>query len=131
MHTTYIALLDRAKINSDYGVFFPDFPGCVFAGKTMDKALEKAREGLLFHIEGMQADGEALPRPTSLDEIMHDPKNKSATPAAIKVIIPTGHIKRINISMDVGLINEIDLAAKLAGRNRSEFLSDAARDMLT
>ena len=38
MHLTYIALLHRAKKKSAYGVFFPDFAGCVFAGSDMDAA---------------------------------------------------------------------------------------------
>lgn len=130
MHATYIALLHKAKPTSDYGVFFADFPGCVFSGKTMDKALEKAREGLIFHIEGLQEDGETLPKATSLEKIMANPENKGAIPAAVKIILPTGHMRRLNISMDESLLNEIDQAAKLAGRNRSEFLADAARDML-
>jgi len=131
MYTTYIALLDTAKKTSEYGVFFPDFPGCVSAGKTMDDALEKAREGLLFHIEGMQEDGEVLPKPSSLEKIVNDPQYKGSIPSAVKIIVPTGKMKRLNISMDASLINEIDKAAKLAGRNRSEFLADAARGALS
>ena len=60
-HTTYIALLHKAKKkNAPYGVIFPDFPGCVFSGKTMEKALENARKGLIFHIEGMQKSKEPI-----------------------------------------------------------------------
>ncbi len=131
MHMTYIALLHQAKKKSEYGVMFPDFPGCFFAGKNMDIALEKAREGLLFHIEGMQEDGEVLPKPTSLEKVMKNIDEKGVIPAAIKIIVPRGKLKRLNITMDVGLINEIDQAAKLAGRNRSEFLADAAREALS
>lgn len=32
--TAYIALL-RKKPTNDFGVDFPDFPGCVTAGKTL------------------------------------------------------------------------------------------------
>jgi hypothetical protein len=32
--TSYIALL-RKDVDSDYGVEFPDFPGCVTAGTTL------------------------------------------------------------------------------------------------
>ena len=130
MHATYIALLDRVNKKSPYGVFFPDFPGCVSSGKTMDEALENAREGLIFHIESMREDGEAMPKPTSLEKIMKNPDHHSAIPAAIKIIVPTGQLRRLNISMDTSLINELDLAAKMAGRNRSEFLADAVRHLL-
>jgi predicted RNase H-like HicB family nuclease len=131
MHTTYIALLDRVNKRAPYGVCFPDFPGCISSGKTMDEALENARKGLIFHIESMREDGEAMPKPSSLEKIMRDPDNKSAIPAAIKIIVPTGQLRRLNISMDTSLINELDVAAKIAGRNRSEFLADAVRYLLS
>lgn len=131
MYVTYIALLDKASRNSSYGVCFPDFPGCVFAGQTMDKALENARRGIIFHIEGLQEDGSPLPTPSSLDKIMKKPENKRAVPAAVKIIVPSGKLKRVNISLDADLLNAIDHAAQLAGRNRSEFLADLARNMLS
>ena len=40
--TSYIALLRKEK-GSDYGVEFPDFPGCVTAGRTLEAAREAAR----------------------------------------------------------------------------------------
>ena len=33
----YIAILHKDK-DSDYGVSFPDFPGCITAGSTLDEA---------------------------------------------------------------------------------------------
>ncbi len=33
----YIAYLHKDR-HSDYGVSFPDFPGCITAGKTLDEA---------------------------------------------------------------------------------------------
>nr|WP_312038822.1 type II toxin-antitoxin system HicB family antitoxin [Pseudorhizobium tarimense] len=37
---------------SDYGVSFPDFPGVVTAGVTLDEARHLAEEALSFHVEG-------------------------------------------------------------------------------
>ena len=34
---TYIALLRKEK-ESDFGVDFPDFPGCITVGKTLEEA---------------------------------------------------------------------------------------------
>lgn len=131
MSLTFIALVHRAnKKGADYGVIFPDFPGCAFGGKTPNEALENAREGIIFHIEGLLDAGETLPEPTSLDEIEKNPENKVAIPALIRIIVPTGHLKRVNICMDAGLIAEIDHAAKTSGRNRSEFLAEAAKQMI-
>ena len=54
--TSYIALL-RKDEESDYGVMFSDFRGCVTAGRTLDEAMGLAIEALAFHVEGMRADG--------------------------------------------------------------------------
>jgi len=132
MHSTYIALIHKTKKkNADYGVIFPDFPGCAFGGETIELALENAREGIIFHTEGLLDTGELLPQPTSLEKIktMSD-YNTEVIPALVRIILPTGHLKRLNISMDTGLITEIDTAAKKIGKTRSEFLADAAKHML-
>ena len=39
----YIAYLHKDR-DSDYGVSFPDFPGCITAGKTLDEASRMAAE---------------------------------------------------------------------------------------
>jgi predicted RNase H-like HicB family nuclease len=58
---------------SDFGVEFPDFPGCVTAGTTLEEARRLAAEALALHVAGMQKDGEPLPPPSSLDAAMSDP----------------------------------------------------------
>ena len=42
---SYVALL-RKDEGSDYGVEFPDFPGCVTAGRSLDEARTMAAEAL-------------------------------------------------------------------------------------
>ena len=131
MSLTYVALMHRAaKKGADYGVIFPDFPGAVFGGASLDQALENARDGILFHIEGLLNAGEVLPDPMSLEDIENRPEYQEGVPALIRVILPSGHSKRLNISMDAGLLAEIDHAAQMLGKNRSQFLVDAARQVL-
>ena len=73
--TSYVALLWKDK-KSDHGVMFPDFPGCVTAGRTLDEAKDLAVQALAFHIEGMLEDGEAIPQPSTLDQVMEDAENR-------------------------------------------------------
>lgn len=82
--TSYIGLI-RKDSDSDFGVDFPDFPGCVSAGSTLDDAREMAKEALLGHIACMLEDGEVLPAPSLLDDIMSDPENRDGSPVVIKV----------------------------------------------
>jgi predicted RNase H-like HicB family nuclease len=65
----YIALIHK-DADSDYGVSFPDFPGCITAGSTLDEARAMAVEALLFHIEGMREDGRIIPTPSPLADVM-------------------------------------------------------------
>ena len=57
-----------------FGVSFPDFPGCVTQGDTLDDALRLAREALAFHVEGMAKDGREIPRPGDAGRIGSDPE---------------------------------------------------------
>jgi predicted RNase H-like HicB family nuclease len=108
--TTYIGLLRKEK-NSDYGVDFPDFPGCVTAGRTLDKARRMGAEALAFHIEGMQADGQDIPSPSSLDAIMADRRNKAAVAVLLDVPEKPERALRINITLPEDLVRSIDQVA--------------------
>src|SRR5208282_6099424 len=115
----YIAYIHKDR-KSDFGVSFPDFPGCVTAGKTREEAYRKAPEALALHIEGMAEDGDAIPKPTMLDEIADDPDRKGAL--AILVSVNYEKTKRVNITARESQIETIDRLAELAGMNRSAYL---------
>ncbi|HEY2295849.1 MAG TPA: type II toxin-antitoxin system HicB family antitoxin [Thermoanaerobaculia bacterium] len=87
----YLALL-RKDPDSDYGIEFPDFPGCVTAAEDMAQARELAEEALLFHIEGLLADGEPLPKPSNFEKIMADPENRQA--AVLLVQVPDTDLRK-------------------------------------
>jgi predicted RNase H-like HicB family nuclease len=64
----YLAIVHKEP-NSDFGVSFPDFPGCITAGSTLDEARAMAKEALALHIEGMIEDGETIPKATPIPAI--------------------------------------------------------------
>jgi predicted RNase H-like HicB family nuclease len=68
----YIALVHK-DAGTSYGVSFPDVPGCVSAGDTLDEALANASEALAGHLALMRADGDAMPTARSLEAIKADP----------------------------------------------------------
>jgi predicted RNase H-like HicB family nuclease len=59
----YTILLEHAD-DGGWGAWSPDLPGCVALGDTIDDAVSEMREAIAFHLEGMAADGEALPEPS-------------------------------------------------------------------
>ncbi len=123
----YIALL-RKESDTDYGVDFPDLPGCITAGSTLDEAKEIAAEAIAFHIEGLIEDGEDIPAPSSLEEIMADKANKEA----VAFLVPyqsSEKAVRVNITLPSSLLKRIDRQS--GKRGRSGFLAAAAEKELT
>jgi predicted RNase H-like HicB family nuclease len=120
--TTYIALL-RKDDTSDYGVEFPDFPGCVTAGRPLDEARRMVVEALELHIAGMQEDRETIPDPSVLDSIMMGAGNRDAVAFLVDVATKPAKAVRVNIMLPEDLVQAIDRTTK----NRSKFLSEAAR----
>jgi predicted RNase H-like HicB family nuclease len=108
--------------DSDYIVVFPDFPGCVSAGSTLDEAVLGAQEALAGHVAQMAADGEGLPEPTPLEAVTAQRDASMVAVTLVPVTVP-GRALRVNISMDEALLDEIDAVAE----NRSRFLAEAAR----
>jgi len=122
----YIGLIHK-EADSDYGVSFPDFPGCVTAGVDLDEARALAQEALSFHIEGMVEDGDAIPEPSSLEAVMSDPENRDAVAVLVSVQAPTVKAVRVNITLPEDALREIDRYAASHGLTRSGFLASAAR----
>ena len=121
----YIAYLHKDK-KSDFGVSFPDFPGCVTAGKTLDEARVMAVEALALHIADMAEDGAAIPEPSTIDDLADDPDRKGAVAFLVSVDLPAGKTVRINITARESQIEAITRKADEAGMTRSAYLVQAA-----
>ncbi len=126
----YIAIVHK-ETKSDFGVSFPDFPGCVTAGKNIDEAKDMAQEALTLHIRGMLEDGEQLPGPSRLEEIMSDPDYVDAI-AFLVVSVPDAKPRtvRVNVTVPEMTLKQIDAAAKKRGMSRSSFLVHAAQNAI-
>jgi predicted RNase H-like HicB family nuclease/predicted RNA binding protein YcfA (HicA-like mRNA interferase family) len=125
----YIALIHK-EANSDYGVSFPDLPGVISAGRTLDEAREMAEEALALHLEGLATDGKAVPEPSPLEDIMKDAQNRDGV--AIVVAAPARDVKsvRINVTMPADVLDQIDRYAEREGFTRSGFLAQAAKKVM-
>jgi predicted RNase H-like HicB family nuclease len=56
------------KASNNYSAYVPDLPGCVATGETAAITKHELRDAVRFHIEGLEADGIAVPEPTSIAE---------------------------------------------------------------
>ena len=107
----YIALIHKDE-GSDYGVSFTDLRGVVSAGSTLNEDRTMAAEALAFHLEGLAADGEAVPEPTSLEEIMAKLENRNGV--TVQIQAPAEEIKsvRLNITLPSDVLSQIDERAR-------------------
>lgn len=121
----YIAYLHKDK-GSDFGVSFPDFPGCITAGRTLDEAHRMAAEVLGLHIAGMVEDREEIPAPSTLDALADDPTTKDAVAFLVHVEPETERTVRINITAREKQLEEIDKLANKAGLTRSAYMVQSA-----
>ncbi len=125
----YVSFIHRD--DAGYGVSFPDFPGCVSVGNTVDDAVRNGSEALAFHVEGLVDDGAPIPSPRSIDAIKADPDladwRRGADFVLIPLILDRGSSRRVNISLDCGLLETIDAEAGRRRMTRSAFLATAAR----
>lgn len=121
----YIAYLYKEG-KSDFGVSFPDFPGCVTAGKTLDEASRKAPEALAFHIAGMREDREKILKPSKLDDLVGDPDRRNAVVFLVTTELDRAKTVRVNITARENQIELIDRLAGRAGMTRSAYMVQSA-----
>ena len=74
--------------NAGYGVSFPDIPGCVAVGESLNEAVRQGCEALTFHIEGLIEERVPIPSPRSIDAIKGDPELADWRSGADLVLIP-------------------------------------------
>lgn len=120
----YIAYLHKDS-KSDFGVSFPDFPGCITAGKTLEEARRLAPEALKLHIKGMLEDRDPIPEPTPLDDLAKDPAMKKAVAFLVDIDVPE-KVERFNITARKSQIQEIDRLARKRGMTRSAYMVSAS-----
>ncbi len=128
--SSYIAVVHKDP-SSDYGVSFPDFPGCITAGDSIDNVKDLSVEVLSGHIKIMKEFGEKIPTPSKLDDIVADPDYVDVV-AFLVVSIPDIKSKtiRVNITLPEDILHKIDVTAKKRGMSRSSFLSHAAQSSM-
>jgi len=124
--TAYIALIHKDDA-TDYGVSFPDFPGCVTAGKSLEEAQAMAGEALSLHIDGMIEDGERIPSPSLLSSIMKQREKLNAVAFLVPVLSSSQKIVRVNITIREDELQRIDAYADRHKMTRSGFLLQAAQ----
>ncbi len=84
----YIALIHK-QADSCYGVSFPDVPGVITAGDTIDEAMRNAGEVLEFAAEDWSDHtGREFPHPRTIDDLRGDLEFQEAATDAVIAAVP-------------------------------------------
>lgn len=125
-----IALIHREE--KAWGISFPDFPGCISAGNSLEEVLREGREALEFHIEGMVEDNESMPILRSIDEMRNDKEldfDSAELISVISVDLP-GKAVRVQITLEESLLARLDRAADKSGATRSGYIAETVKRRL-
>lgn len=63
MTMRYAIVIESAGKN--HSAYVPDLPGCVATGASVADVEQAIREAIVFHIEGLRLEGQAVPQPSS------------------------------------------------------------------
>jgi predicted RNase H-like HicB family nuclease len=59
----YLIIVEETP--SGYSAYSPDVPGCIAAGGTRTEVQREMHDAIEFHLEGLRAAGEEIPKPRS------------------------------------------------------------------
>ncbi len=59
----YTVIIEKAKNN--YSAYCPDLPGVIATEQTKEKTIEKMREAIKFHLEGLKRENMDIPEPST------------------------------------------------------------------
>lgn len=130
----YVAVVEKEP-DSAFGIWFPDVEGCFSAGDTLEESVSNAAAALRQHVEALESAGRTVPTARQMDDVLRDKEVRTAIKSgAVMIAVPllsdVGRTVRINVSLDKGLVDQIDDAASKRGLTRSAFLAQAAREKI-
>ena len=64
----YLVIIEKAENN--YSAYSPDLPGCVATGDSREETLQRMRETIALHLNGLREDGLPVPPPSSSAEYL-------------------------------------------------------------
>jgi predicted RNase H-like HicB family nuclease len=124
----YPAVLER-EANGCYGLWFPDFPGAVAAGKSQEEAMGKAQDVLAQAVQARAERDAPLPAATPVEAIEIPGDCDFVTFLAVGAT-PPDPSERVNVYLPRSLIERVDRAAAAWGMTRSSLFGLAATRLI-
>ncbi len=85
--THYVAIVEEEE-GKAVGVWFPDLPGCVSAGDSLDEAMRNAADALELWAEAMIESGQTIPAARTLTSLKADAETAEDLRKYMVALIP-------------------------------------------
>ena len=118
----YPALIDGES--GAYGVTFPDLPGIVAMGTSMDEAMINAEEALRDYALEAERDGTDLVQPSAIESVESE---AGSALVSIPLIRLSGRRVRANLTLDEGVAEFINSEARRRHMTRTAYVEWMAR----
>ena len=127
---TYLAVIEPNN-KGEYGVYFPDLPGCASFGSNYDEAFSNAHEALNLHLYGMQEDNEDIPDPSDVTSFSkEDIEGNIIVPITVKPDLYKKQMDERRVKINCTIPLWLKKAGEEAGINFSRLLEKAAEEEL-
>ena len=115
----YPALIDGTK--GAYGVVFPDLPGIVAMGATVEEAMLNAEAALQDAALEAERDGMALILPSDLEDV-EVPAGSALSSILLVRAAPARRSVRLNLTLDAAIADVITSEAERRGMSRKRYV---------
>lgn len=125
----YPIAIEWGDENTATGVVFPDIPGAISAGDTLEEAYDNAVEAANIVLEDMAERGEMLPSPDSVEQHRQNPDFAGWGWGVVEIDLTPylGKTEKITVTLPGIVVRGIDEYVTLHGiKSRSAFLSNIA-----
>jgi predicted RNase H-like HicB family nuclease len=121
----YPIAIEPGDENTAFGVVVPDLPGCFSAGDDLDAAIAGAEEAAAAWIDATLDTGDAIPAPSSLEDLRRNPAYAGWIFGVITIdpALLDDTVERVNITLPRRVLRRLDSLAKAAGESRSGYIA--------
>ena len=67
----YLIVIEQGE--TGFSAYAPDIPGCIATGSTRDDVEREMKDAIAFHLDGLRAEGMAIPKPSSSSSYVEIP----------------------------------------------------------
>lgn len=120
----YPALIDGTK--GAYGVVFPDLPGCLAMGETIDEAIHDAQEALAQWMDAADERGITIAEPSALEDV-EVPEGSALTSILLVRAARNRPAVRVNLYLDAGVADAINSETNRRGITRKDYIEEVVR----